>query len=53
MTPEQTKGFWQRAFLSEEHRPLAPAESQLVIAATYGAAYSAEKSLHTYHAAGP
>ena len=48
MTPEQTKGFWQRAFLSEEHRPLTPAESELVIATTYGAAYSAEKSMHTY-----
>ena len=48
MTPEQTKGFWQRAFLPEEHRPLTPAEAALVIAATYGAAYSAEKSFQSY-----
>lgn len=48
MTPGQTKGFWQRAFLPEEHRPLTPAESALVIAATYGAAYSEEKSFSSY-----
>ena len=48
MTPGQTKGFWQRAFLPEEHRPLTPAESALVIAATYGKAYSPEKSLSSY-----
>lgn len=48
MTPGQTKGFWQRAFLPEEQRPLTPAESALVIAATYGAAYSEEKSFSSY-----
>ena len=48
MTPGQTKGFWQRAFLPEEHRPLTPAESALVVAATYGKAYSPEKSLNSY-----